>query len=161
MTDSSIDCVRISNIEVDGLDATDNLLSMIVGSKAEAVILSGITFAGFNIVDPSRILEGTGIPVIIYSGKRPDNQSMFLALKAHFDDWSRRWRIIEELGEVHELSTWRGDPLVYFEVVGQSPSWAKGVLKRSAMICRIPEPVRMAGLIARGLSPSICSSQAL
>ena len=156
MNGAHIERVFISNIEVDGLDATDKLLSLIRGSEAEAVILGGITFAGFNIVDPSRIFDETGIPVIVYSGKKPDNQSMLLALKSHFNDWERRWRIIESLGGIYKLAVWNGAPEIYFEVVGHSSTWAEAVLKRSAMISRIPEPVRVAGLIARGLSPAFC-----
>lgn len=145
--------VRLARIRVDGLDATEKLLGLLEGVEVEAVILGGITFAGFNIVDPRMVFKETGIPVIVYSGTRPDNEKMLAALKRHFVDWRVRWEIIEGLGPVHEVTTLPREPPAYFEVVGGSPEWAEGVLRGSAVVSRIPEPVRVAGLIARGLSP--------
>ena len=153
MERGGIDGVAILPIEVDGLDATDKLLTSMNDGIAEVVILGGITFAGFNIIDPRRVFQETGVPVIVYSGKRPDNGSMLMALKTHFSDWKIRWDIIENLGKVHEVVTMPREPPIYFEVVGGSVNWAKWVLRSSALVCRIPEPVRVAGIIARGVSP--------
>lgn len=146
--------IRLSRIQVDGIDATKKLLDMLRNVKADAIILGGITFAGFNIIDPQKIFDGTGVPVIVCSGKKPDNVKMLRALKNHFDDWRVRWEIVSALGPVHSVETYLGEPPIYFEVVGGSPKWAKVVLCKSATISRIPEPVRVAGIIARGLSPA-------
>lgn len=146
--------VRLARIRVDGLDATEKLLCLLEDVEAEAIILGGITFAGFNVVDPHRVFKEIGIPVIVYSGTRPDNEKMLAALKGHFVDWRERWEIIEGLGPIYEVTTLPREPPVYFEVVGGSPEWAEEVLCCSAVVSRIPEPVRVAGLIARGLSPA-------
>jgi len=146
--------VRLTEISVDGLDATDRLLEIMDGLDLDAVILGGITFAGFNVVDPFRVFEETMVPLIVYSGVKPDNRSMHQALNKHFGDWEARWGIVERLGDIHETVSLRGEPGIYFEVVGCSPSWAEEVLKSAALISRIPEPVRAAGIIARGLSPA-------
>lgn len=156
MINDRIYSVRLESIEVDGLDATDKILKMLEGLTVEAVILGGITFAGFNIIDPSTIFDETGLPVIVYSGVEPDNGAMLLALRRHFDDWEMRWRVIEGLGGVYETVTRRGEPPVYFEVVGGSAIFAEEVLRSSALLCRIPEPVRVAGIIARGVSYPAC-----
>ena len=156
MTGGRIEDVLISRIEVDGFDATEKLLGMLNGVEADAIILGGITFAGFNIIDPSLIFNEIGMPVIIYSGKKPDDEEMLFALKKHFDDWMERWKIVEGLGEVSELVVRPCDPPVYFETVGGSKEWAEVVLRSSALVCRIPEPVRVAGLVARGLSRQSC-----
>jgi endonuclease V-like protein UPF0215 family len=147
--------VQLRKIEVDGRDATEKLSEMLKDAEARAVILGGITFAGFNIIDPWRILNETGVPVIVYSGKKPDNDSMLRALQSHFEDWSERWQIVESLGQIHRLESFPGAPPVYYEVVGCSTDWAAGVLRESTVVSRIPEPVRVAGVIARGLSPPI------
>lgn len=152
MARGRIEDVRISQIEVDGLDATEKLLGMLHGIDVEVVVLGGITFAGFNLIDPSNIFNEIGMPVIVYSGEEPDNDAMLFALRKHFDDWRRRWKIIEGLGEVFETVIRLSEPPVYFEVVGGSKGWAEALLRSSALVCRIPEPVRVAGLIARGIS---------
>lgn len=144
--------VKLRIIEVDGFDATDKLLSMIDGMNLNAVILGGITFAGFNIINPNKILNDMGIPVIVYSGNQPNNEKMLMALKKHFNDWKIRWDIIKNLGSVYIIKPHPFERPIFFEVVGASPEWAKTILHRLAIISRIPEPVRIAGIIARGLS---------
>ncbi len=144
--------VRHAEIRVDGLDATDKLLSLMRGIEVDAVILGGITFGGFNVINPRVIHAETGVPIIVYSGVKPDNVAVLAALRKHFPDWERRWEIIAGLGEIHSTRVFREDPEIYFETVGCDPGWAEGVLKDSAMISRIPEPVRVAGLVARGLT---------
>ncbi len=144
--------VRHAEIRVDGLDATDKLLSLMRGIEVAAVILGGITFGGFNVINPRTIHDETGVPIIVYSGVKPDNDAVLAALRKHFHDWERRWEIIAGLGEIHSTWVFREDHDIYFEAVGCDPEWAEGVLKDSAMISRIPEPVRVAGLVARGLT---------
>ncbi|MEE8355208.1 MAG: DUF99 family protein, partial [Candidatus Bathyarchaeia archaeon] len=92
------------------------------------------------------------LPIIVYLGVRPDNDAVLAALRKHFPDWERRWEVIEGLGESYSISVFLEDPEIYFEVIGCAPEWAEGILKESARISRIPEPVRVAGLVARGLT---------
>lgn len=146
--------VSLTKIQIDGLDATKKLLGIMEGVDVEAVILGGITFAGFNIVNPWSILEKAGTPVVVYSGVKPDNDRMLSALKGHFEDWRDRWEIVDSLGPVYSVRSHPNEPPIYFEVVGGSLEWAEDLLSCSAVVSRIPEPVRVAGLIARGLSPS-------
>lgn len=145
--------VRLRIIEVDGFDATEKLLSMMTGTDVYAVILGGITFGGFNIVNPFKILMETHVPIIVYSGTRPNNEKTLSALKKHFEDWRERWEIIESLGHVYSTTPHPKETPVYFEVVGGSREWAEKILHSLAVVSRVPEPVRVAGLIARGLSP--------
>ncbi len=146
--------IRLKRIQVDGLDATDKLLTMLEDVEVDAVILGGITFAGFNIVDPRVVLKEKGFPVIVYSGTKPENEAMLRALRKNFEDWRERWDIVQNLGPVYTASTYPGEHPVYFEVIGGTSGWAEDVLRLSALVSRIPEPVRVAGLIARGLSPA-------
>jgi len=152
MLHDKIKNVRICSIEVDGLDATDQILKLLDGIHVESIILGGITFAGFNIIDPTTVFHETDTPVIIFSRKKPNNFSTLMALKKHFEDWEIRWQIIKSLGDVHETKPLIGEPSIYFEVIGGSAGWAERVLRSSALLCRIPEPVRAAGIIARGVS---------
>jgi len=142
--------VHFTHIEIDGLDATDRLLS-IVDAPIDVFILGGVTFAGFNLIDPFRLREALGTPVIIYADRRPNSEAIYRALRGNFDDWEIRWAIISRLGDIQEVEIMGCK--VFYEVVGAPKDWARRVLEASAMICRIPEPLRVAGLIARGLSP--------
>ncbi len=149
MEGSKILRVHLVDIEIDGLDATDKLISIVDG-LVDVFILGGVTFAGFNIIDPFKLHEAFGVPVIIYAEKHPDSRAIFKALRENFSDWRLRWDVISRLGDIEHLVI-RGCR-VFFEVIGASKSWARRVLEETALICRIPEPLRVAGLIARGLS---------
>jgi endonuclease V-like protein UPF0215 family len=154
MVGDRIEVVRLGKITVDGLDSTNILLEMLVKINCDGIILGGISFAGFNIVDPQRVNNELGVPIIVYSGKRPNSISMLVALKAHFIDWEERCSPITRLGNVYNLVTKAGFPPIFFEVVGESKEWAINILKESALLTRAPEPVRVAGIVVRGLTRS-------
>jgi len=154
MKENRVEAIRLGKVTVDGRDATDVLLGMLVNIRCDAVILGGVSFAGFNIIDGTRVHDELGVPVIVYSGEKPDSASVLAALKAHFADWSERWAPIERLGEVYSLVTREGYPPVFFEVVGESRDWCEEVMRSSASLTRAPEPVRVAGIVARGLTRS-------
>jgi len=152
MSGPKIEEVRASLITVDGLDATSKLSAMLRNITFEAIILGGITFAGFNVINARHLFEEFSWPIIIFMRDRPNNVAMREALQKHFDDWSARWSLIESLGPIHSTSTYLREPPVYFEAIGAEPSWAEEILRYSAALCRIPEPVRVARLVARGVS---------
>jgi len=152
MSGPKIEEVRASLITVDGHDATSKLSVILQNIMVDAIILGGITFAGFNIINARQLFKEFSWPVIIFMRDRPNNVAMREALQKHFDDWKERWSLIEPLGPIHSTSTCLGKPPVYFEVVGAEPSWAEAILQNSAALCRILEPVRVARLIARGVS---------
>ena len=154
ITGDRVNAVRIGRVIVDGQNATDVLLRMLVNIRFDALILGGVSFAGFNIINATRLHEELGVPVIVYSGEKPDSQSVLAALKAHFADWEERWTPVERLGVIYSIVTRAGCPPVFFEMVGESRNWCEEVLRASAQVTRAPEPVRVAGIVARGLTRS-------
>jgi endonuclease V-like protein UPF0215 family len=136
---------------VDGLDSTDKLLNNLTDWEYDVIILGGATFAGFNVVDVEKVYKTTGKPVIVFCPKYPDMEATLKALRKHFDDWEERWRRYEALGELYELNIDNGPP-IYFEVVGDSPRYAENVLREQAIHGRTPESIRVADLIAKGVS---------
>jgi len=156
MKGPKIEDVQISMITVDGLDVTPKLVWMLRKMSFGVAILSGITFAGFNIVDTQQLFRELSRPVIVFMKDRPDNDAMKQALQKHFKDWKERWALVESLGVMYSASTRSGEPPVYFEVVGLDPLSAENILRRSALLCRVPEPLRVARLIARQVSYTSC-----
>jgi hypothetical protein len=152
MAGSRIEEIQICLIDVDGRDVTSQLSRILRNMALEAIILGGITFAGFNIVNAQQLFDEASRPVIIFMRDRPNNVAVKDALQKHFDDWRERWGLIEALGDTYSAYTYSGEPPIYFEVVGAEPLWAEKTLRQSATLCRIPEPVRVARLVARGMS---------
>lgn len=151
-TQEGIEDIQLREVTVDGLDVTERLLDLMKGMQLDAVILGGVTFAGFNVMDVHRLHRETDVPIIIYIAMKPNQDRVKKALEAHFDDWEKRYSMIDALGPIHEAKTHEDDPPIFFEVVGCDAFWAENVLKESAVLARTPEPVRIAGFIARGLT---------
>ena len=143
--------VHATRITVDGLDATEKALGLLRRWKPFPILLSGVTFAGFNLIDPHILHRSYRVPVIVVVGSRPDNRAVKRALVKHFPDWKRRWRIISSLGPLRTVRTSLGEPPIYFEFFGCSRREATSLLKAYSYISRLPEPIRVAGLVATGL----------
>jgi endonuclease V-like protein UPF0215 family len=143
--------LRTDWIIVDGLDATRKTELLLKGSVQIPVLLSGVTFGGFNLIDPWRIQKLCKAPVIVVIGSRPDNRAVKLALSRHFPDWKERWDLIRSLGPLRKVRTMAGEGPVFFERFGCSTRDAALILKTWAFVSRVPEPLRVAGILARGL----------
>lgn len=85
-----VEGVQIMKITVDGLDATQKLVKTLRAWTFGAVILWGVSFAGFNVIDPTIVYEEFGKPVIVISRTKPDNKAVKRALQCHFEDWQIR-----------------------------------------------------------------------
>lgn len=147
-----IENVKVTKITVDGRDATKKLAEVLNKWEFAAVLLAGVSFAGFNIIDPTMIHEKFGKPVIIMSRIKPDNKAVKMALQRHFEDWKLRWEVFGRLGLVHRIVVLAGEPPVYVETVGVDIKWACNLVRALSVCSRVPEPIRVARLIARGLS---------
>jgi uncharacterized protein len=145
--------VRAGWIQVDGLDGTEQafkLLSSLSPVKCP-ILLAGATFGGFNMVDPRKLQRRFKTPTVVVVGSRPDNRAVKRALVRHFPDWRKRWSIIESLGPLHSVRTVASENPILFEPFGCTSSIAGRILKRWAMVSRIPEPLRVARIVSRGL----------
>ncbi len=143
--------LRTDWITIDGLDATRKAQLLLQGSQHIPVLLSGVTFGGFNLIDPWKIQKNTKAPVIVVIGSRPDNRAVKRALSRHFLDWKERWDLIRSLGPLHHVRTMANEGPLFFERFGCSTQDAALILKGSAFVSRVPEPLRVAGILARGL----------
>jgi hypothetical protein len=147
-----IEDVKITKITVDGLDATEKLTEILNFWKFDVVFLAGISFAGFNVIDPMVIHEGFSKPVIIITRTKPDNKSVKRALTKHFEDWKLRFEVFEKLSLPYETVVLSGRSLMYVKTVGASTKWACDLVQAFSILGKVPEPIRVARLIARGLS---------
>ena len=143
--------VHATRITVDGLDATEKALGLLRRWKPVPILLSGITFAGFNLIDPHILHRSCRVPVIVVVGSKPDNRAVKRALVKHFPDWKRRWRIVSSLGPLRTVRTNPDEPPIHYEFFGCSSKQASTLLKSCSYVSRLPEPVRVAGLLATGL----------
>jgi len=100
---------------VDGLDATEKVVEMVVKSphydQLRVLMLNGITFAGFNIVDIKRLFELDARPVLAIT-KKTHLEEMEKAVK-NLPAWEKRMEAIRNAGEITQLKTRGVSPSTY------------------------------------------------
>jgi len=154
-----IEGVLQTTIKIDGLDATQKISEMITTSphfgQLRVIMLAGITFGGLNLVDTNVLFEETQLPIIIIVEKMPNLQSIKVALK-HTSEWEKRWEIIQNAGPFYEYQTKMHvkNPVI-FQIKGLELKDAQKILKISAGVSHIPEPVRVAHLIGRSFLKNV------
>jgi len=134
-------------ITVDGTDATEKLIDAVVNSRFKdlgVIMLKGITYGGFNVVDLEALHRETGLPVIVVVRKRPDLKAMELALRKHFPDWEERVKLLRKAPPLLEMIPGK----LYVQVVGLEPETAFEVVKVTTRTGLIPEPLRLAHIVA-------------
>lgn len=149
---NAIESVKIVSVIVDGMDATETLINAIDGWNFEAVLLAGVSFAGFNVIDPTVLHERYQKPIVVISRNKPNNKAVKLALQKHFEDWKIRWKIFRKLGKIYEVKVLRNAKPVYVELLGENNKWAYDLVRSLSFRGRMPEPLHVAKLIARGVS---------
>jgi endonuclease V-like protein UPF0215 family len=151
-----LDGVMHTRIAVDGFDATDKISSMITSSphyeQLRVIMLNGITFAGFNIVDLNALNTATNMPVITVTREEPNLADIHNALQ-NLPRCEERWRAVLNAGETIEVSTRNAKAKVYMQTAGVSKEDAKKILRLTSTRSNIPEALRVAHLVASGISP--------
>jgi endonuclease V-like protein UPF0215 family len=151
-----VEDVFLRLIEVDGLDATEKLLDMTgkIGSL-DVVLLGGVTFGGFNIIDPVAVNESLGVPVVVVTTERPDNEAVLSALKKHFEDCYGVFERLASVSPIYETKLNPRENPVFLEVVGMEFERALEILRRVTVRGRVPEPLRIANRVAKAVSRAL------
>ena len=150
--------VMRTEITIDGLDATEKLVAMIKNSayygEIRVIVLDGVTFAGFNVVDINELSCMVDLPVMSVAREKPDIEEIRSALK-NLPDFEKRWQAMLNAGELFEVETRNGENPVYVQSAGFLREDAVMILKRTSTRSNIPEALRVAHIIASGLGSSI------
>ncbi len=100
-----LDGVCSTDVEVDGDDATYQILEMLKRSKftpqLQAILLDGIAFGGFNVVNIESLAKRSGIPVVVVVRKMPDFQTLEATLKKL--GMERKYQLMEKAGVPKEV----------------------------------------------------------
>jgi endonuclease V-like protein UPF0215 family len=150
-----VEGVMCTGVLVDGFDTTEKIAAMVTGSphftQLRVVMLNGITFGGFNVVDMKALNAAVGLPVVAVTREKPDLQSIREALE-HLPRSEERWKAVVNAGEVAEVSTRNRAEKIYLHVAGVGLADASRVVRLTSTRSNIPECLRVAHLIASGIS---------
>lgn len=147
-------------LAVDGLDATAKITRMIKCSphykQLRVVMLNGVTFAGFNVVDIKELNTQTGLPIIAVSKRKPNLPKIHQALMS-LPNGEDRWKAILNAGEIFSLTARNSNRKIYVELAGIPKETADSIMKLTSTRSNIPEALRVAHFIASGLTKSPCT----
>jgi len=150
-----LDGVMHTKVEVDGFDATEKIASMIINSphykQLRVIMLNGITFAGFNVVNIKELNKEVKLPVIAVTREKPNFTEICEALK-NLPESEERWKIIKSAGKMFEVSTRSENEKVYMQTSGILEEDARKILQLTSTRSSVPEALRVAHLIASGIS---------
>jgi endonuclease V-like protein UPF0215 family len=150
-----LDGVMHTEIVVDGFDATQKISVMVTGSshypQLRVVMLNGITFAGFNVVDIKELNAKTELPVIAVTRQKPNLARIHEALQ-NLPESEKRWKAVLNAGDLSEIPTRNEREKIYLHVAGISLNDAERIVRLTSTRSNIPEALRVAHLVASGIS---------
>ena len=142
-----LDGLLTTKVSIDGDNSTKNLIHMINSSKFKlqlrCILLNGIAVAGFNVIDIKELNQKTKIPVIVVIRKYPDFKKIEETLKKI--NKQKKYKIIQKAGPVEQIGK------IYIQRKGITKKKAIEILKLTCTRSLIPEPIRVAHLIAGGV----------
>ena len=145
-----LDGVLSCKVRRDGANATQALTECLWRSRfypqLHAVLLQGIAFAGFNVVDIHGLHAVVNRPVLVVARRKPNLTAIRSALLAHVRGGARKWNLIEAAGPMEPLCG------LYVQRAGISLADARALLDAVIVHSTVPEPLRTAHLIAAGVT---------
>jgi endonuclease V-like protein UPF0215 family len=144
------DGVLSTRVRRDGANATDAIAAMVRGSQffahLHAILLQGIALAGFNVVDIHRLHDDLGKPVLVVARRAPDFEAIRSALLSRVRGGATKWRLVERAGPMEPVGR------VHVQRAGIDIAAAEALVRRLSTHGNIPEPLRLAHLIAGGVT---------
>jgi endonuclease V-like protein UPF0215 family len=142
--------VLSGKVRRDGINSTRTLVQLMKDSKfipqLQIILLQGIAFAGFNVIDIHQLYRKLHIPVVAISRKQPDFEAIKKALLNNVAGGRRKWSLIERLGPMERAGN------IFVQRVGITLNEVEPLVQRLAVNSCLPEPLRMAHIIAGGIT---------
>ena len=144
----SLDGVLSTKASIDGNNATVKIIEMINRSRfkpqLQCIFLDGIAVGGFNIIDIKKLSKKTKLPVIVIIRKKPDIENIKRILTRL--NKTSKIKLLEKAGPVIPAGK------IYIQLTGLSIEKAKQILDIACTRSHIPEAVRLAHIIASGIT---------
>jgi len=147
--DLVIDGFIFGSATLGGDDATDAVVSMFYGferNDINLIMLRGVVISLFNIIDVERVHLETGVPVLGITFE--ESEGLEQHIKHHFpQNWEQKLQLYRKIGGRKKVVLKTGSTL-YIRTAGINDKQAKQVLDKFTLQGAIPEPVRVAQILA-------------
>ncbi|WP_292366391.1 MULTISPECIES: DUF99 family protein [unclassified Methanoculleus] len=149
--DLRIDGAAFARMTVGGSDATDAVIRIfhrLARRDINLLMISGSVVAWYNIIDPAAVQGASGLPVIVTTYEESDGLEE--EIRRHFPDDDARLAAYRRLGGRIPVRLHSGYTL-FIRPYGLSLEDAARLCNDFTREGRMPEPVRVARLIARAV----------
>lgn len=144
-------------VEADGDDATETICQLLIGKKflpqLHLVLLDGIGFGGFNLVDLPLLSHRLELPCVAMMRRLPKLEKMKQAM-SRLPNYEQRLAVLGRAGEIHVFEPF------FFQVSGEQPEIIAQALLQLTDCGKVPEALRLAHLIGAAVIKGESSSQA-
>ena len=169
-----VDGIVSGRIRRDGADSTRRIVELVRASQfahVQAVMLQGIAVGGFNVVDIHGLSKALQVPVLVVVRRPPDMASVHRALfsdapstpRPRVPGAARKWKLIQQAGALEVIGPSRrslarasglqtSGPKLWVQRAGLSLDEARRIITATTLHGNIPEPLRVAHLIAGGIT---------
>ena len=158
--DLRIDGVAVTGVTVGGMDATEGVLALVRDldrKDINCIFLGGCIIAWYNIIDPQEVLHRTGLPVVVVTYRK--SEGIHDKIEALFPGDSRRLSCYDSLEKPVPVTLPSGH-VIHLRAVGIGIPDATRLCRDFILDGRLPEPVRVARLVARAVMRHGFSGQA-
>jgi len=154
-SDGIIDGFVFSRATVGGMDATDKIIEMYKALNRfdiNVLMLNGCVISWYNVIDLERIYRELSLPLICVTYEESEGLEKYF-LELFPSDCTKRIEIYRRNGPRTPIILRTGHK-VYIRFFGMSLEEAKGILNKLTLHGAIPEPLRIARLLARAIIKS-------
>ncbi len=150
-SDLIVDGLAITSTKLEGYDSTQAIIQLynsLNRNDINLTMLDGAVISLYNIVDIEEVYQRTKRPLIVITFK-PSKGLQEVIKKHFFTDYEERLKLYNKLGDRVEV-TLKTKYKVYVRALGiDDESMLKRILDKFTLQGSLPEPLRVAKLIAR------------
>lgn len=157
--DMVVDGFAFCTVRVGGMDATQRIIEMhraLGRGDINVLLLNGCVISWYNVIDLHHLAEATGLPLICVTYEESEGLEGYF--RENFpDDWQTRVEVYRRNGPRTPMKLRTGH-VVYARSLGVTEDDALRVLNKFTRDGAVPEPLRVARLLARALMKSTLPS---
>jgi endonuclease V-like protein UPF0215 family len=150
--DRVLDGFGFATATVGGMDATDKMIGLYETLERDDInflLLNGCIISWYNVVDLHKVVEEIQRPLLCVTYEESEGLEKYF-LELFSDDWKRRVEVYRKNGLRTPIKLQTGNT-VYIRFINMTLDDAKGLLKKFTIHGAVPEPLRVARLLARSL----------
>jgi len=151
-SDGIIDGFIFSRATVGGMDATEKIIEMCRALKRRDInvlMLNGCVISWYNVIDLDGVYKELSLPLVCVTYEESKGLEKYF-LELFPQDCNKRIEIYRRNGPRTPI-TLRTGHKVYVRFLGMNLDEAKGILNKFTLHGAVPEPLRVARILARSI----------